>query len=495
LELKMQADRRVGVIVNGKMAFTLFPTLGAVLSILCSYSTAAKASNVPATYLDYAMISARLCAVAGSRPPSVHVVVNYIYRLRAAFEAHKFDPTFIRRAPHLGVRLVLSSRAPAQTASIDAIATIGCGDLVNNRLLSAQRRLAADGLLRRVAYLDLPATCPVPFARSLGMDPAYFPVRSGSRLPAAELRAGGWLRPSVLWYIATPTEFHTHYAWQLLDTGCRVTVEKPLTQHPEEAEDLLDVAAGTLFSIGHQLFKRTMLDFLATCRLDDLLWASAVGFDLMETQDIGKRAIDDAIWDLGWHGFEVMRAAFRAAGAQARMWPTEVRVATYQPPAGEPAPARFTAARIEGYLEARGRTVPIVIRVGKGLAQTARRLVFFDAAGCVHQEVSLAESGWEAHYRLLRELLTASQPDMRLGLAETLDVVRACRAATALATHTEPYAFGTTPPFLERAQPSNVSFVSRPAHAQRSAFTDIPVPTGSPVMAVTAHETGCDESA
>ena len=119
LELKMQADRRVGVIVNGKMAFTLSPTLGAVLSILCSYSTAAKASNVPATYLDYAMISARLCAVAGSRPPSVHVVVNYIYRLRAAFEAHKFDPTFIRRAPHLGVRLVLSSRAPALPPAAD----------------------------------------------------------------------------------------------------------------------------------------------------------------------------------------------------------------------------------------------------------------------------------------------------------------------------------------------------------------------------------------
>jgi hypothetical protein len=169
-----------------------------------------------------------------------------------------------------------------------------------------------------------------------------------------------------------------------------------------------------------------------------------------------------------------------------------VTVAIYQAPAGERSPTRATAARIEGYLEAEGRTVPFVIRVGKGLARNAKRLVFFDAAGRVHREVALAESGWEAHYRLLHELMTASQPNMRLGLAETLSVARACQAAASLAVHAAPYAFGTTPPLLARALPFALVVADPPAGAPRLETPDAPEPSCSPAMAVTGFETGCD---
>lgn len=382
--------------------------------------------------------------------------------------------------------------ACTQAASIDAMATVGCGDLVKSRLVHAQQQLAAEGFIRRVAYLDVLGICPLQLEWPVSTASEYFRVRGGNRLPLADRSAHGWLRPSVVWYIATPSQCHIPYARQLLDTDCRVAVEKPLTQHPEEIEDLLHDSARPPFPVGHQLFKRTMLDFLAACRREDLLWASAIGFDLMETKGVGARSIDDAIWDLGWHGFEAITAAFRAAGAAVRMRPESVTVAAYRPSAGERAPARFTAARIEGFVETEAGAIPFVVRVGKGLALSAKRLVFFDAAGRAVRVVPLEESGWEAHYRLLRELMTAPRPDMKLGLAETLDVVRACRVSAALAVHTAPYLLGTTPLFLRRALPCAVAFFSPSAHAQCSAFMDVHMPGGSPVMAVTGSETSCD---
>jgi hypothetical protein len=118
LELKMRADRRVGVLVNGKRAFTLSPRLGAVLSILCG--TASEASNVLVPWFSYAVISARLPrASAGDRPPSKHVVANYLYRLRAAFVDHGYDPEVLERAPHLGARLALRSvQKPAAPSAV-----------------------------------------------------------------------------------------------------------------------------------------------------------------------------------------------------------------------------------------------------------------------------------------------------------------------------------------------------------------------------------------
>lgn len=94
------------------------------------------------------------------------------------------------------------------------------------------------------------------------------------------------------------------------------------------------------------------------------------------------------------------------------------------------------------------RAVPFLIRVGKGLAFESKRLVFLDSAGNALRLVSLKESGWHAHYRLLHELLTKSCPDLKLNLADTGNVVKLCACASRLAVDSGTYPFGTTPDFL-----------------------------------------------
>lgn len=174
----------------------------------------------------------------------------------------------------------------------------------------------------------------------------------------------------------------------------------------------------------------------------------AIEFDLMETGSVGSRAIDDAIWDVGWHGFECIIAPLRAGGDFFEMIITSVRIATYRPPPGEPRPTTFTAARIEGRVHFGSGAVPFLIRVGKGLAFESKRLVFLDSAGNALRLVSLKESGWHAHYRLLRELLLHPCPDLQLNLADTVTVVTLCATASRKAVYGGEYPFGTTPDFL-----------------------------------------------
>jgi hypothetical protein len=78
----------------------------------------------------------------------------------------------------------------------------------------------------------------------------------------------------------------------------------------------------------------------------------------------------------------------------------------------------------------------------------SKRLVFLDSAGNVLHFVSLLESGWRAHERLLRELLTQPRPDLKLDLGDTVTVVKLCATASRLAVVDGTYPFGTTPDFL-----------------------------------------------
>jgi hypothetical protein len=68
----------------------------------------------------------------------------------------------------------------------------------------------------------------------------------------------------------------------------------------------------------------------------------------------------------------------------------------------------------------------------------------------------LRESGWQAHYRLLRELLTAAHPDLKLSLADTVAVVHLCTRASRFTEDKGPYPFGTTPDFLREEVPREV---------------------------------------
>lgn len=346
---------------------------------------------------------------------------------------------------------------------IDTMVTIGGGDVTQQRLRPAQRQLRAEGLLRRAAYLDILPCCPFTLAqdRTCNEGEHYFPIEDRCLLPLDELARQGLLGPHVLALVCTPTPYHALYATQLLGTGCCIAVEKPFTQSQVAAKSLLPFG-DVVFPVGHQLFKAEMLHFLARCRMRD--WVrhlTAISFDLWEAKGVGRRAIDNAVWDLGWHGFECILAPLRAAGYTVTMSVTRVRVATYAPPAGELSPVAFTAACIEGCIHFGDCSVPYRIRVGKGLAEERKQVVFWSGASGERCVVSLQESGWQAHYRLLHELLTSARPDLKLSLADTVTVVHLCAEASRLAVDEGTYPFGTTPDFLQ----GDVSWEARLDHA------------------------------
>ena len=147
------------------------------------------------------------------------------------------------------------------TPSIDTIITIGSGDVTQTRNRPAQRQLYEEGQLHQVAYLDILPHCPF----ELIQGEAYFPIAPDCILPLDALHAHGLLGRHVLALVCPPTRFHLLYVKQFLGTGCRIAVEKPLTQSLVAGESLLSFAE-VVFPIGHQLFKREMLQFLQRCK-------------------------------------------------------------------------------------------------------------------------------------------------------------------------------------------------------------------------------------
>ncbi|MGV2339967.1 MAG UNVERIFIED_CONTAM: hypothetical protein LVR18_40235 [Planctomycetaceae bacterium] len=90
-------------------------------------------------------------------------------------------------------------------------------------------------------------------------------------------------------------------------------------------------------------------------------------FTLYESRGVGNRQVDDAVWDLGWHGSECLLAPLRATQIPVCIRIDQTIVSTYTQ--GPDYPTRWTAARIDGHFETPGYTIPFVIRVGKGLGQ------------------------------------------------------------------------------------------------------------------------------
>lgn len=156
----------------------------------------------------------------------------------------------------------MSTTPPA----IDTIITIGSGDVTETRNRPAQLQLRDEGWVCRVAYLDILPHCPF----GLTQGEVYFPIAQDCVLPLDALQAYGMLGRHVLAVVCPPTRFHVLYVKQLLGTGCRIAVEKPLTQSLAAGESLLPFAE-VVFPIGHQLFKRDMLQFLQRCREDERL--------------------------------------------------------------------------------------------------------------------------------------------------------------------------------------------------------------------------------
>jgi hypothetical protein len=333
----------------------------------------------------------------------------------------------------------------------DAIVRIGArGDLSRRRLSMAVTQLVQEGKLRRIIDVD---TRPRGRVRDLcasldGVRYEYHQIEEDSILPeplARELAVQGH---KMVVYVACPTKDHLQYAEQLRGFRCRTAVEKPLTCDPTAAQALTQRNCQRLYPVGHQLFKREMLKAMATIRCAELLRARGIEFSFFETGSIGERAIDSAIWDTCWHGFEVILALFRASGLDAQFLIYQVLTGTYSPLDHEALPADHTAARIDGYVDSLQGPIPFVIRAGKGLGVDLKELAIWDERGHVRQVISLKETGWDPHYRVLNELICAEAPNMKLSLGDTIQIVQACSEADAKAEDQGPYPIGYTPGFL-----------------------------------------------
>ena len=274
------------------------------------------------------------------------------------------------------------------------------------------------------------------------LDPAFeqFGLIPEGSTAADAVRRAGLLGPRTLVLVCTPTDSHVRYARELAPLVGRVAIEKSTCHDPAAARGLLDFE-GHVFPLGHQLFKREMLDFVAACRRGELTLADVarVGFTLFEDKGVGARQIDDAVWDTGWHGIECAVAPVLALAGGVRIAIRRVRVATYR--AGPDRPRAATAARIDAVLSAPAKTIPVTIRVAKGARDSAKTVDVFAPSGRAVRRVSLVEGGHHAHGRMIEELWSA-RPDMRLNLREVGDVVSACASAARRAEVMPAYTYG-----------------------------------------------------
>ncbi len=139
---------------------------------------------------------------------------------------------------------------------------------------------------------------------------------------------------------------------------------------------------------------------------------------------------------------------FHAVGVTAKFLISEVQTAIYKTENGETCPTGHTAARIDGYVIFNEHTIPFTIRVGKGLSFELKELVIWKQHSYVRHVIPLSESGWEAHYRILNELICAEMPDMKLSLTDVVKIVHVCTEADRRAVNQGSYSFGQTPDFL-----------------------------------------------
>jgi hypothetical protein len=251
----------------------------------------------------------------------------------------------------------------------------------------------------------------------------------------------GFLGEDVLVLICTPSVYHVAYAELLDGLVGHIAIEKPIALRSDEAERLLRLSAAVT-PIEHQVYKADMMRLCQRSRIGELDWqrVRAIQFKLHETGGVGERAIDDIVFDTGYHGLACMLAAASQAHSDLQIEIKSCRSKTYR--LGPDAPQKCTAAFIRGMLRNRAFSIPFEVSVGKGFEASDKSLRLQIDRGVVEM-VSLNESGHLAHKRVLDSIVN-NEPAL-LGVEESIRIVRSCERALAIEEHTGTYRFGQTP--------------------------------------------------
>lgn len=323
---------------------------------------------------------------------------------------------------------------------------LGAGNVTESKIDPALASLAAEGKIDRVSYLDVRETCPFE-SKTAGAE--YHTIDPVTPI-APQLVSRGIDASQCLSIVACPTRWHAGYARQFAQLG-RTAVEKPLTMDAETAKEL-SAMPGDLHAIGHQLFKKPMLDFLDRClqRVVPIPSVSRIEFDLLETISCGNRLVDPILWDTGMHAAEALLSTYEAAGVACRFELLSARCSRYRDDTtiatGEASTVR-TAGRVDAMLHTPHGTVDVVFRLGKGMGRATKGLRLYAGDNQV-EEVNLDESGSAAHRRLIDELLSQPTPNMRLSLPGVVQAIEWCDEANRVATNEPDYDFGTTPDWM-----------------------------------------------
>lgn len=328
------------------------------------------------------------------------------------------------------------------------VVVFGAGEVVHDRVCPALKNLQREGLIERFVFID-----PKPnekLDKPLVLDhPDQYHCNADGKIPFRWLDKYTFLGDETLVLNCTPTAYHIPIAREIAGHVGRVAVEKPLTRNQIEAAALLELES-KIFCIGHQMWKRQVRSLTERSRSKDIHWGqfSALHFGLQERIAAGNRDLDCCIFDLAWHGLEVMLAPVFAAGFPAGITIQSSKTSTYKN--GPDQPRQTTACAIDGVLHLNDQArVPFALRCGKGLATSSKSLVCRINA---QDEVlaTLDDDGpAAAHERLIRELLTKQSPDMQLSLRDVVNVVEACADASENALEMPAYDFGTTPHWLK----------------------------------------------
>lgn len=348
-------------------------------------------------------------------------------------------------ATHAGLAPIapVAGRSPRP---VTRLGIVGAGEVVRQKLWPAVRAFVPS--LDRVVVCSLEPTSPL-----AGLAHDYFAIEPGNLLPLGRLHDRGVLEPGSAWVVATPTASHVQYALQFAP-WCRVVVEKPLAASSRQARLLLPLAARgvDVHAMDHKLFAAPALAFVDECRLTPALLDPIHHIDATFLESAGfshGRHVEDVIADVQWHLLVVILALFKTYGFTVEFSVEHAWVATHEPdPAGRyQTPGTWTASRLQGHLRLGDRLISFDLAQAKAAPVNDKTVRLLDAGGRSVHVVDLNESGWRAHARILREVLSPA-PDFRHSLADAIGVMAAVDAARALAREEAPYSVGGLPDFL-----------------------------------------------
>ena len=336
------------------------------------------------------------------------------------------------------------SHLPSEsTGFIKRIGVLGAGNVVRSKIIPALE--ANNHLLEDVMVCSLE-----PSSQVTWMPYRYLPIENGGLLPLDRLAEVRFLT-NTLWIIATPSQYHVHYAIQLAGL-CKVAIEKPIATSARQAR-LLRPFASQIYTIDHKIFNASPLSLIRRLRHNPSLMEAVGRIEgaFYETDGIARgRQADDTIADIQYHLLAVLQAALKTSDTSFEFKIDKVLTSKYRQDSEDlfQDPSVCTSSLITGLVHRNGMRIQLDLRQAKGAPMNQKFIKFFDTSDRLIEEVDLNESGFHAHARIVGSLL---QPviDMRHDYEDSISIMERLDLCKELATEQAEYTLGRLPDFLK----------------------------------------------